>query len=115
MAEAPPSLNPNRYVSYYPKRKHWRNAQEIHPGYWLVEECSGPRSTVISLAVVRYQPSIYAGRSEWAYVGTVGRTSDSYVTMEVNYLDKRDWKISAVVEHYSWLVSELVRLVKEFG
>lgn len=100
----PPTDNPIRWHAQ--KRKHWANPREIKPGYWMVEEGSGPRASVRRLAIVRYYSS-----GNWHYEGFAQPYGQSYAALELN-LDTRHWKMGGPLE---WIMPQLEALTLEYG
>lgn len=101
---SPPSSNPMRYCAQ--KRRHWANPVEIKPGYWQVEEGSGPRASVRRLAIVRYDGAY------WRYKGWVDVWAGGSRGQLQLWLADREWKITGPTAER---IEQMVALVKEYG
>ena len=112
MSQTPPSINP--YFRCARNHRVWRNPEDLGNGYWLVEQCAGPKASVIDMLVVRPDTSRIV---PWIVVGTVSRPRYSRVNMELSLNGKgyRTWKLMTPEDEFPLLVQEMIRLVKEYG
>jgi len=83
------------------RRRHWANPEEIHPGYWLVEEGSGPKATKRRLAIVRHDT--YG----WTYSGHV-EVYDTFAHLKL-WLPNRSWDITGPSSELCPMLTDLVR------
>jgi hypothetical protein len=112
VSQTPPSANPWRYCAK--NHRLWRNPEDLGNGYWLVEQCAGPKASVIDMLVVRYDGTRTV---PWAHIGAVTRPRYGRVNMELALNDKgyRTWKLMTPEDEFPQLVQEMIRLIKEYG
>lgn len=95
----PPEHNSIRRAAQ--RYKHWRGHEEIVPGYWLVEEGSGPKASKRRLAV------IYYATFGWAYAGFC-ETWDERARLQL-WLKERSWELTGPASELCPMLSELVK------
>jgi hypothetical protein len=102
MMTPPPARNPSQYCAA--TAKVWRNPQEIKPGYWLVEQCSGPKATTVDMIIVKFDTKF------WREVASVYRPRYGVATFR---FDAWPWSWKITAPDQGDLVPQMLELVKK--